>query len=118
MAYAPDYRQRLDLQQAQERAAQREREEANQEARRAYLKGLESQAAEQRAARDAEDEALLQPERTRLQRQWLSDHPDRTETDFLNRAWPQLRRNLLEDKANGLRDAEIARMMKQGKHVL
>jgi len=116
--YPDSYREKLDAQQAEEREQQVLREAANAEARTIYLASIAQKETEARAAREVQDEIALSSERTRLQRQWLAAHPDKTESDFLNRAWPQLRRNLLEDAKESLKTAEIERMKARGSHVL
>ncbi len=74
----------------------------NDETRQRYLTSLnderEAKAAESQAKIDAE----LEPQKQILKRQWLADHPGKTENDFNRKAWIHLRQNLVEQ-----RDAEV-----------
>jgi hypothetical protein len=97
--YSDDFTRQREAEQA---AAERQRQAdaaENQAARDAYLGRVAAERETQRAAAEALVDADLAAERTRLERQWLADHPDRTAADFRTHAWPQLRANLVEQRA-------------------
>lgn len=87
-----------EAQAAREAREQALRDEANERARAIYLADLAAREAEKAAAADARIDAALAPERVRLEREWLADHPEATAADFAARAWPHLRANLLETR--------------------
>jgi hypothetical protein len=89
--------QRQEAERAQAQTEARERIKA-----RAAAKRLAS-ATQAEIAR----EQLLQPEKIRLQREWLANHPDKNEDDFTRYAWPQLRANV--------ESAQEARTLEQAK---
>jgi len=76
--------ERLDAERKQAQTAARERTVSRAAAKRL----VEATRAE--VAR----ENLLSPEKDRRRREWLANHPERTEQDFERYAWPQLRANL------------------------
>lgn len=102
------YRTRIDQQALQrriathveqeaERLAEDEaRKERNAATRANYLAGLAAKRAEQAHQQQAAIDAELEPQRVRLERQWLADHPEKSATDFQRHAWPHLKANLTE----------------------
>ena len=102
---------------ADEAAAARQAEadaQENERLRDRYLAGLAAKRAADAAENDARLEAALAPERTRLERQWLADHPGHSAEDFRRRAWPQLRQNLGDERAAQHLEAEKAALRRTG----
>jgi hypothetical protein len=58
-------------------------------------------------------ETELEPEKRRLQNQWLADHPGKTVDDFNKEAWHLLRANLLEERANAVKEATESQMRRE-----
>ena len=71
----------------------------NEEARQRRLAGEAELARRAETRREAETEAALAPAKERERGAWLAAHPGKTPDDFERRAWPHLRRNLLEADA-------------------
>ena len=114
--YSDEFIRRRDAEQA-DAARQAEADAAeNQRLRDRYLAGLAAQRAADEAANSARLEEALAPERDRLQRQWLADHPDHTPEDFRRRAWPRLRENLGDERAAQHLEAEKAALRRTGKY--
>ncbi len=80
----------------------------NAAARRKYLEGLEIARNARQAEADAQIELELQPEKRRLQNEWLANNPNQTAADFEKKAWHLLKANLIEQ-----RSADIAEATKQ-----
>jgi hypothetical protein len=99
------------LQDEADEAAARKR--SNDETRRQYLAGLEAQRAEERRASAEAWEEAHAAERNRLQREWLVAHPDRSAEDFITRAWPKLKENILERERLEYIEATKAKMLIQ-----
>lgn len=100
---------------AQEREAE-ERRRANEEARRAWLATLEKERALKRAAAEAQVEHDLAPERDRLKREWLAAHSGKTERDFIEHAWPQLRQNVIAERERRQIEATEALLRASGQY--
>lgn len=98
------------LQEAADRTAQ------NEELRAAYRAKLLDKRREELARQAAATEAELAPEKTRLQRRWLVDHPDHTAADFESRAWPLLRQNLVEGGAATSFEEALAASLASGRY--
>ena len=82
------------------------------------LAALAAKRAADEAANDARLEASLEPERTKLQRQWLADHPDHSAEDFRSKAWPRLRANLGDQRAAELHEEQKAALARSGAYGL
>ena len=117
-SYQPTYSQAfIDQRDVEQAAAEAQRQEDSQENERLGARRLAALAAKRaadEAANDARLEASLEPERTKLQRQWLADHPDLTPEDSRRRAWPQLRQNLGDERAAQHLEAEKAALRRTG----
>ncbi len=81
----------------------------NSELRRKYLEKLGDEKKARQAETDAQTEAELQPEKRRLQNQWLVDNPTQTAADFEKKAWHLLKENLIEQRNADSFDAEVQR---------
>ena len=106
---------------ADEAAAEAQRQADAQENERLGARRLAALAAERaavEAANDARLEASLEPERTKLQRQWLADHPDHSAEDFRSKAWPRLRANLGDQRAAELHEEQKAALARSGAYGL
>lgn len=80
----------------------------NGETRKRYLDGLEAKKAEKRAESERAFDQAIEPQKQQLRRQWLADHPGKSEKDFESAAWPLLRANLVDAAKQQQLDAEIA----------
>ncbi len=106
---------------AREAAAAKELADAQREnakVRAEYLAGLEAKKAEKRAAADAEVDAAIAPERLRLEREWIANHPSKSGADFERHAWPQLRPNIVEARETAQREALRRQMLASGRYSL
>ena len=106
---------------ADEAAAEAQRQEDIAENERLGARRLAALAAERAAAEAEQDDRLesaLAPERDRLQRQWLADHPDLTPEDFRRRAWPRLRENLGDERAVEHLEAQKRALARSGAYGL
>jgi hypothetical protein len=100
-----------DLWQKERDYVMREQFTHNAETRRKYLAGLqEKRDVEARADERAIDAELL-PKKLRLKRQWLADNPTFSENDFETKAWVHLRQNLVEERTDAAREAELKRQL-------
>ena len=93
---------------AEELRQQAARDLANSAARRSYLDGLAKQRADQQKAADAAIDREIEPQKQMLKRQWLADHPGKSESDFERSAWPLLRENLVAERDENIRQATLA----------
>jgi len=97
--YSDEFVRRRDAEQAAA-ARQTEADAAeNQRLGDRRLAGLAAERAAAEAEQDSRLELALEPERLRLQREWLAAHPDHTAQDFRTKAWPRLRLNLADERA-------------------
>jgi hypothetical protein len=86
--------------------------------RRVYLDGLKAAKAEKRAEHDAEIDIQLQPEKKRLQNEWLANNPDETPATFERKAWHLLRENLIEQRQSESFQAELKAQLSTGRYSL
>jgi hypothetical protein len=107
-------REELEREELEEQA---ERQRRNEEARARYLATLEAERAARRAADEAKLEQELSPERERLKRSWLADHPGKSEKEFHTQAWPNLRLNVIEERDRRQMEATKAAMRSNGKYT-
>jgi hypothetical protein len=70
----------------------------NEAARRAWQQKLKAEEDARKAEADAKFDAEVEPIRIRRCREWLVGQPDKTEANFMKRAWPHIRQTLLEDQ--------------------
>ncbi len=114
-ALAEKRRERLERE-AEERREAENRKIENDRVRSAYLAKLELEQAARRAGDEAQLEQELSPERERLKRSWLADHPGKSEKDFMSVAWPHLRLNLIEERDRRQVEATKAALLSTGKY--
>ncbi len=88
----------------------------NIEANRKFLAGLQEKKDAEARQHEREIDVELLPQKQRLMRQWLSDHPDLAESDFESKAWIHLRQNLVEERTDAAREAEIKRQLATGRY--
>lgn len=100
-----------DLWQKERDYVMREQFTTNAETRRKYLAELEEKKAVRARQHEHEIDAELLPTKLRLKRQWLANNPTFTESDFEAKAWIHLRANLVEERAEAARDAELKRQL-------
>jgi len=113
----PGYSQAFVNQHEAAAEAQRQADAAeNERLRNNYLAGLAAKQAAAQAEQDARLEAALAPERDRLEREWLANHPDHSPEDFRRRAWPQLRQNLGDERAAQHLEAQKEALRATGKY--
>jgi len=115
-ALAEQRRERLERE-SKEAEAEAERNRRNEEARSRYLASLEMEKAERRAVHEAKLEHELLPERERIKRSWLADHPGKSEKDFMAVAWPYLRLNLIEERDRRQLEATKKALLSTGKYA-
>ncbi len=101
-----------------ERREQAGRDRENSRVRGEYLAGLEAKKAEKRAAVDAEVDQAIAPERGRLEREWIANHPGKSGADFAKHAWPQLRPTIIEGREEAQREALRREMQASGRYAL
>jgi hypothetical protein len=86
----------------------------NAEARRKYLAKLDDEKKARQAETDAQTEAELQPEKRRLQNEWLANNPTQTAADFEKKAWHLLKENLIEQRNSESFEAERQKQLASG----
>ncbi len=92
----------------QERDAVLARRKRNNEAARAsHLNNLETQRKAKQAEADAQIDLELEPEKRRLQNEWLANHPGQTAADFERSAWGLLKANLIEQRNAKIMEATV-----------
>jgi hypothetical protein len=79
-----------------------------------YLAGLEAARAEKQRENDAEIDRELEPQKQRLMREWLVNHPNETADSFGKKAWIHLRQNLIEERNADAFHAEVERQKASG----
>jgi len=99
---------------ADEAAAEAQRQADAQENERLGAARLAALAAERAAANEKHLEEVLASQRATAERRWLAGHPDRTAADFARCAWPQLRLNLLEEREAATLEAAKAALVRTG----
>jgi hypothetical protein len=90
----------------------------NNEARARHLNKLEAERKAKQADADAQTEAELQPEKRRLQNEWLANNPTQTAADFEKKAWHLLKENLIEQHNAASLEAEKQRQTETGRYSL
>ncbi len=91
---------------------------SNAETRARYNIKLEAERAAKKADADAQTEIQLQPEKRRLQNEWLANNPTQTAADFEQKAWHLLKENLIEQHNAASLEAEKQRQMETGRYLL
>ncbi len=121
-SYQPGYSQAfIDRRDAEQADAARQAEAdiaENERLRDRYLAGLAAKRAADTAENEARLELALEPERLRLQREWLAAHPDHSAEDFRSKAWPRLRENLGDERAKSHLEAEKRALARSGAYNL
>jgi multidrug efflux pump subunit AcrA (membrane-fusion protein) len=95
---------------------QAERKSRNDAARGRYLAKLDAERAARRAADETKLEAEISPERERAMREWLANHPGKSEKDFLAVAWSHLRLNIIEERDRRQVEATKSALLSTGKY--
>jgi hypothetical protein len=90
----------------------------NADVRRAYLAKIDGERLAKQAEADAQVETQLQPEKKRLQNEWLANNPGATVADFEKKAWHLLKENLIEQRNGEAMNAEIQRQKQTGRYSL
>ncbi len=116
--YSDEFVRRREADEAAAEAQRQADTAENERLRDRYLAGLAAQRAADEAANNARLEAALAPERDRLERQWVADHPGHSAEDFRRHAWPQLRQNLGDQRAGEHLEAEKAALARSGRYGL
>ncbi len=99
------------------RKAEAEKEKARFDAaRERNLSKAEAEKAEKRRETDAAIDAELLPTKLGLMGDWLANNPTFTEADFETKAWIHLRSNLVEEREEAARDAELARQFTSSRY--
>ena len=93
-----DFRRRREDHEAEEARQRAHLEQENQRARLERAAKLDAERAAQCQQEEAAQEARLAPTKERLRREWLIEHPDQDAAAFERRAWPLLKKSLLEDR--------------------
>ncbi len=104
----------INQHEADEAAAERQRQADTAENERLGAARLAALAAERAAANEKHLEEVLASQRATAERRWLAGHPDRTAADFARCAWPQLRLNLLEEREAATLEAAKAALVRTG----
>jgi trehalose/maltose hydrolase-like predicted phosphorylase len=90
----------------------------NAEARARHLNKIEAERKAKQTEADAQTEIQLQPEKRRLQNEWLANNPTQPPADFEKKAWHLLKENLIEQHNAASLEAEKQRQMKTGGYSL
>jgi hypothetical protein len=96
----------------------RRQQSDNEAARQRHLAKLAGDRKAKQAETDAQVEVELQPEKRRLQNQWLADNPTQTAADFESKAWHLLKENLVEQRNADIMNAEIQSQAASGRYSL
>jgi hypothetical protein len=83
-----------------------------------YQATLEAANAEKQREHDARIDRELEPQKQILMREWLANHSYQTEADFEEKAWQHLRQNLIEQRAQTIRQATIREGQATGRYNL
>lgn len=114
--YDDEFRRQRQTEEAEREKDQQERIRQNAIAGKQIEAGLEAKREAERQDREARIDAELEPEKQRLQRQWLADHPDKTARDFNTHAWPLLRANILEQHKAATFEATRQQLLRSGQY--
>ena len=76
----------------------------------------EAEKADRLKAQEERLEEALSPERERLMREWIANHPGKTEADFSRFAWPQLRPNVVAEREAHFRREQSERILASGQY--
>jgi len=106
--YTNDFQARQAAAQEAARKEQEARVAENARLRAVYQQELAAQRQAEADRMTARFDADVAPVKERARRQWLYDHPDRTETDFETQAWPLLRANLEDEAKTAIKDKYLA----------
>jgi hypothetical protein len=104
-------------QQVRDRTLARQQSD-NEAARQRHLASLAGDRKAKQAETDAQVEAELQPEKRRLQNEWLANNPTQTAADFNQKVWHLLKENLIEQKNADTMNAEIQSQAATGRYSL
>lgn len=90
----------------------------NAEARARHLNKLDADRKAKQSDADAQTEIQLQPEKKRLQNEWLANNPTQTPADFEKKAWHLLKENLIEQHNTASLEAEKQKQTATGRYSL
>ena len=107
----------LQEQFARREAEDQERQRSKEESRRQWLLKLKAEEEEKGKVAEARLEEQLAPDKARIQREWLANHPGKTEADFMQ-VWPRLRQGIVEDRRRELLETEREKMRTSGNYQL
>jgi hypothetical protein len=88
----------------------------NAEARARYLTKLDEKRAAKQSEYDAQINAELEPEKKRLQNEWLANNPTQTAADFEKKAWHLLKENLVEQHNAASLEATKQQLLQSGRY--
>lgn len=114
--YGDQYRRQWEAEEAARVAAREEIAENEARLRRERERKIEQERQAQLAADEAEFDRQIGPEKVKLRRQWLSDHPSNTAADFEAKAWPHLRANLRDEAKQALVAASREALLRTGRY--
>ena len=117
-SYSDEFVRRREADEAAAEAQRQADAAENERLRNNYLAGLAAKRAADAAENEARLEAALAPQRDRLEREWLANHPDHSPEDFRRRAWPQLRQNLGDERAAEHFEEQKAALRRSGAYGL
>lgn len=116
VGYSPEFRRQHEAEMA-ERQRQRDAQmQDNEDNRQRRLAALEAERRAKAQDHEAEIEAALEPRKQQLKRQWLVDHPDRSDADFERHAWPKLCANLVADDEEAATASVRAGLLRSGQY--
>jgi hypothetical protein len=104
-------------QQERDRTLARQRSD-NAASRARHLNKIQTDREAKRAEADAQTEIQLQPEKRRLQNEWLANNPTQTAADFEKKAWHLLKENIIEQRRVDTMNAEIQAQTATGRYSL
>lgn len=114
--YSKDFQAAHEARMKAEEDARKEQQRQNAAARNAYLDDLEAERQAKRDEAEARLDAQLAPTKERARNQWLYDHPDKTADDFEAHAWPLLRKNLVEDQRESIKNKYLDQARAAGRY--
>jgi hypothetical protein len=119
VGYTEEFRRDHAARSSEQEREQAARDATNAAAVKARLASIEADREAERAAADAIDEQSIAPDKARVMREWLSQDASRTESQFNQKAWPQLRLNILEEKRAAAFEQQKERMRaNRGRYTL
>lgn len=115
--YSQAFRDQHERAQAERAAESEAAREANERIKQERERKLEAERKAKLDEAEAAFDAEIAPEKLRLRRQWLADHPGRSERDFDKEAWPHLRENLKDQAQAEAREAMRQSLLRSGNYA-